>query len=313
MLTLAFAGDAAQVASFRVSAVLFEWLSLAAQGVWFGSLAYLAYVLLPVVEIDAHAEGLVAFLRRLTTFIVGAIAVFLVSTLFLSEATVSKAQQLFTDPYGRTLLVKLLLIAIMLILSTYAFRRLRLKLTRQAVLLPVVDFELTARRARHSALENTARALTNFAGILSFFAGAVLLCTVLMSFYAPPIIFPNVTYTNPPLTNTAGTAQTKQVGNISITLQVLPGKIGVNNSVILILTDNNGNSITDAQVRLSTNMIAMDMGTAHATINAGSPLYVATFNKSEAFSMAGVWNIEVSVQQPGQSPVQTSFQVTVAE
>src|SRR5947209_8367934 len=147
--------------------------------------------------------------------------------------------------------------------------------------------------------------------MFSFFAAAVLVCTSLMSFYAPPIVFPAITYTNPPIQNAAGNAQTKQVGNVSITLQVLPGKIGVSNSIIVILTDSNGNPITDARVLLDTNMVIMDMGTAHATIDKGSPVYIATFNKAEAFSMAGVWDIEVSVQRAGQAGVKTVFQVTV--
>src|SRR5947209_8853440 len=148
--------------------------------------------------------------------------------------------------------------------------------------------------------------------MFSFFAAAVLVCTSLMSFYAPPIVFPAITYTNPPIQNAAGNGQTKQVGDISITLQVLPGKIGVSNSIIVILTDSNGNPITDARVQLDTNMLVMDMGTAHATIDKGSPIYVTTFNKAEAFSMAGVWNVEVSVQRAGQARVQVGFQVTVA-
>jgi putative copper export protein len=312
MLTMAISGDAAQIAPFHVSATLFEWLLLAAQCIWFGSLAYLGYVLLPVVEIDAHAEMFAIFLRRLTPFVIGAIGVFLVSTLLLSEITVNNPQQLLLDPYGRTLLVKLLLIVVLLLLSIYTIWRVRPKLRRQAVLLPVVDIELPARRARHSALEQTARTLTKLTSTFSFFAAATLVCTALMSFYAPPIVFPNVTYTNPPLENAVGNVQTKQVGNISVTLQVLPGKVGASNSVILILTDNTGNPITNAQVRLSTNMLVMDMGTAHATIGKGSPVYVATFNKAEAFSMAGVWDIEVSIQRPGQAAVRTAFQVTLA-
>ena len=312
LLTMAISGDAAQIAPFHISAILFEWLLLAAQCIWFGGLAYLGYVLLPVSEIDAHAEMFAAFLRRLTPFIIGAISVFLVSTLFLSEITVNNAQQLLLDPYGRTLLVRLLLIAVLLLLSIYAIWRAHPKLTRQAALLPVVDVELPARRARHSALEQTARSLTKLTSMFSFFAAAVLISTALMSFYAPPIVFPNITYTNPPIQNAAGNGQTKQVGDISITLQVLPGKIGVSNIIIVLLTDGKGNPITDAQVQLSTNMIAMDMGTAHATIDKGSPVYVATFNKAEAFSMAGVWNIEVSVQRTDQAGVQAAFQVTVA-
>ena len=52
--------------------------------------------------------------------IAGSIGVLLVSGLFLAETSLSSVQQLLSDPFGRALLVKILLVAIMLLLSAYA-------------------------------------------------------------------------------------------------------------------------------------------------------------------------------------------------
>jgi len=53
------------------------------------------------------------------------------------------------------------------------------------------------------------------------------------------------------------------------------------------------------------------MGTAQATVKSGNPTYIALFNKDEAFSMFGVWDIAVRIQRPNQAPVQAVFKVTL--
>ncbi|MBV9231979.1 MAG: FixH family protein, partial [Chloroflexi bacterium] len=161
----------------------------------------------------------------------------------------------------------------------------------------------------------TVRALKRLANVQAVLGAGVLLCAALMFFFAPPIVFPNITYSNPPAavpTNNAVNVQTKQIGDLSVTLQVLPGRVGYANTVVVTMTDSNGMPVTDAQVRLITNMQIMDMGTQVATVKGGNPTYVATFEKGQAFSMAGVWVINVRIQRPGHAPVQGSFQVSLS-
>jgi len=319
LCTLALSSDAAQLAQPRISAILLDWLYLAAQCIWLGGLTYLGYVLLPLLptaEPDHYAETLLTVLRRFTPLALATIAVLLVSGFFLSEVSLSNAQQLITDPYGRTLLVKSIFIAIMLALSFYALFFLRPKLTRQAALLPVVDAELPARRARQSALEQTERNLKRALSISSWMGAGVLLCVALMAFFAPPIVFPATTYTLSISTTSPSTTglntQTKKVGNLSVTLLVLPGRVDYANTIIITMADSNGNPVTDAQVQISINMELMDMGTAHKVVNGGNPTYIAIFDKDSAFSMVGIWDVTVGIQRPGQAAVQATFQVMLA-
>jgi hypothetical protein len=101
------------------------------------------------------------------------------------------------------------------------------------------------------------------------------------------------------------------VGNLTVTLQVLPGRVDYANTVIVTINDSSGNPVTDAQVQLRTNMELMNMGTAQATVKGGNPTYFATFGKDAAFSMFGVWDIAVRIQRPNQAPVQAVFKVTL--
>jgi putative copper export protein/methionine-rich copper-binding protein CopC len=314
LLTRVLSSDAAQTMQPHISAIMLDWLFMVALGTWLGGLAYLAYILLPlllVIDRDRDAGLLVLLQRRFAPFHLAAMFVLLVCGLFLTEASINNAQLLLSDPYGRTLLVLVALVVLMLILGIYALFVIRPRLTHQALLLPVVDSELPARRARQSTLEQTGRTLKSVISIQTWLGAGVLLCLALMAYFAPPIVFPKVTYTNPPAQATAtSNMQTQQVGDLSVTLQVIPAKVNAANTLILILTDNAGNAVKDARVQVNTNMQIMDMGTAHATINGGNPVYATTFDKNAAFSMAGAWNINVTIQRPNQPTLKTRFTVS---
>jgi len=321
LLTLALTADAAQVAQPHISAIIFDWLYLTARCIWLGGLTYLGYMLLPLlsmVEPDHNAEVLTTLLRRYHPWMLGAVGVLLVTGLYEVESSLSNAQQWLSDPYGRTLLVECILIAAMILLSGVALFILRPKLTRQAVLLPVVNAELPARRARQSALGQTARSLKLILSVVSWLGAAVLLCAALMAFFAPPIVFPNIDYkqsaqvvsTAPATTSTT---QTQQVGDLTITLQVLPGHPGSTNTMTVTITNtNDGHPVTNAQVQMSINMQLMDMGTTQASLKGGNPRYTVTFNSQTTFTMPGLWDINLRIQQPGQEPQQVTFIVNVA-
>ena len=319
LLTLALSEDVTQLAQAHVSAVILDWLFLVAQGVWFGGAAYLGFVLLPLLptfEPELHARSLVTLIQRSTPLIAGSIVVLLVSGLFLAETSLSSVQQFFTDPFGRALLVKIMLVAVMLLVSAYTLFFLTPQLRRQVLLVHVVNTEMPARRTRQAALERNERRLKVTTRSLAYLGAGVLLCAAFMSFFAPPIVFPAIDYTNGSSTNTAPSTtntqviQTKHTGNLTVSLQVIPARVGYATTVIVTLSDSNGNPITDAQIQININMVTMNMGTASATIKSGDPTYVAVFNKDETFSMPGLWDIALKIQRPNQTPVQESFQVT---
>jgi copper transport protein len=303
LMTMAFSGDEAQLAQPHASAVLFNWLYLIAQSLLFGGCAYLGYVLIPLLlpsKPERRTETLALLLRRLATPALVTFGVLLISVLFLSESSLTGVQQLVSAPYGRALLAKIILIALVLALSIYAL------------------FVIGPRLARRSSREQGERRLRQSLTIQSWMAGGALLCASLMAFYAPPIVFPAVTSTTAASTNQASppttsiNAQAQHVGNLTVTLLVLPGRVDYANTVIVTINDSSGNPVTDAQVQLRTNMELMDMGTVQATVKGGNPTYIATFNKDAAFSMFGVWDIAVHIQRPNQAPVQAIFKVTLA-
>src|SRR5438067_13890426 len=134
LFTLALSEDVTHLTQEHVSAVILDWLFLVAQGIWFGGAAYLGFVLLPLLpafEPELHARSLVSLVQRFTPLIAGSIGVLLVSGLFLVETSLGSVQQIFTDPFGRALLVRIILVAILLLLSIYTLLFLAPQLRRQ--------------------------------------------------------------------------------------------------------------------------------------------------------------------------------------
>ena len=316
LLTEVMTGSLIQVITPHISAIIFNWLYLVAQGIWLGGFAYLAYVLLPFimgVEFEYNTETLVFLLRRLTPILLIGMIVQIITGIFLSEASITDSQQWLGDPYGRTLLVQSVLIVITMGISLYALLIVRPRLTHQALLLPVVDSELPTRRKRHVEIDHTAYNLRFIARLLSILSAGILLCAALLSFFAPPIHFPDTPYTIQSAEPTSATnAQTKQMGNLTVTLQILPGLTGYAHTVIVAISDSKGRPITDARVDLTTNMRLMDMGKAHETIIGGTPAYITTFDKKEAFNMSGLWSIDIQVQRPKQEALKETFEVMLA-
>ena len=315
-LSLALSNDITQLAPLPISAGVFTWLSLVAQATWFGALAYLGFTLfplLPMTDPDRHTESLVLILKRIMPFLFSSIGVFLICELVLGEETIQVPEQFLSDPYGRTFLVRGLLLILMLIFTGYMFFWLLPRLQRQAVLLPVVDAELPARRARQFALDKTEQTIKRALQTLSGLAAAVLLCMALMDFFAPPVVYPALD-SSAQSTNTASNtgSQTQVVGGVEATLQVLPARAGAANTLVILLNDAQGKPITNAQIKLRLNMDVMDMGTTTATLTANHAVYAMAFSANQAFTMGGSWTLQITIVRPNLSAVNMTFQIAVA-
>lgn len=321
ILTLTLSDEIIQVAPLPMSAGIFTWLSLASQATWFGCLAYIGltlFPLLPVTDPDHAPQELVSILKHATPLLLASIGVLVVSNFFLAEATISTPGLLLENPYGRTLLVRVILLVLALLCTGYILFSLLPRLQRQTVLLPVVDAELPARRARKVALDKTTHKIRRALYTLSGLAATVLVCSAMMNFFAPPVVYPDVNYAalvnaaNGATPATTPSPSTQQAGDLSVTLQVSPARAGVPNTVNMTLSDAQGKAITDATVKLTVNMEIMDMGTVNQTLANGGTGYAATFPADSTFSMEGLWAIKVDITRSGQQPASLTFRIMVA-
>lgn len=312
LLTLAYSG--------AVSAAALAWLSLAAQLTWFGAFCYLAYILLPLlrgIEPERHAETLIELRRRLYPLLLAVAGVLLVSNIYRSASFPGSIAQFAASSQGQIELVQWLLVAMMFAAGGYALFALRPPVTRQAALLPVVNVELPARRARQSALDQTTCVLKRASMLSANFGALVLLCSALLAFATASnpgslpgtksLVAPVVT---PSPTASGNITQSKRTGSLAIALEVTPARVELANTVLVTLTDTrSGKPVENAQITATTTMQAMDMGTTRITMSGGKPVYRAVFPVDSAFSMFGLWNITLLIRQSDHAPVRVVFTI----
>lgn len=106
----------------------------------------------------------------------------------------------------------------------------------------------------------------------------------------------------------AATATEKKSGDLTLSLETSPAKAKLGDNVIrLKIRDAKGAPVLDATVNMTSAMTMPGMAVGKATAkHVKEGVYEATVT----FAMAGAWEIGVTVQRPGQKPVQEKFTVT---
>lgn len=106
----------------------------------------------------------------------------------------------------------------------------------------------------------------------------------------------------------AATVTEKKSGDLTLSIETQPAKPKTGENVIrLKIRDAKGAAVLDANVNMISAMTMPGMAPGKATAkHIKDGVYEATVN----FAMAGTWEITVTVQRPGQKPVQEKFAVT---
>jgi Cu(I)/Ag(I) efflux system membrane fusion protein len=100
----------------------------------------------------------------------------------------------------------------------------------------------------------------------------------------------------------------KKIGDLTLSLESQPQKPRLGENIVrLKVRDAKGAAVLDATVNITSAMTMPGMAVGKATAkHIKDGVYEATVN----FAMAGTWEIGVTVQRPGQKPVQDKFTVT---
>ena len=268
-------------------AVAWEWLALLALALWAGMLVYEDVALRDVTPASSLVERVQKQTHPLHWLCLAALLVGNIVLLILRAAQLTALPDfaalgriLFTSTYGALWLARAGLIML-------------------AAGLPLLNW----RRRRIAAIVHL------------LLAGLILLTFI----YSGSVVTSNLaslpgtknsvaSVVTPSPANGSDITQSKRTGNLSITLEVIPARVELANTILVTLTDTpNGKSVENAQITTTTTMQAMDMGTTHITMSGGKPVYRAMFPADSAFSMFGLWNIALLIRQPGHAPVQIVF------
>jgi Cu(I)/Ag(I) efflux system membrane fusion protein len=106
----------------------------------------------------------------------------------------------------------------------------------------------------------------------------------------------------------AATATEKKSGDLTLFLETQPAKAKLGENIIrLKIRDAKGAAVQDATVNLTSTMAMPGMAAGKA---AAKHLKDGVYEAKVSLAMAGAWEIGVSIQRPGQRPVQEKFTVT---
>jgi copper transport protein len=161
--------------------VFADWLHYVADALWLGGQTYLVLVLIPVLRLRRELRHTGVFLRVLDRFSPAAyasVATFTLSGVFAAKVHIPSWYAFFTSTYGRALLVKVVLIAVMMLISAVTVFRLRPRLRQSGIVADGTDPGVSP---------SLMRPLLRWLGVNPVLGAAVLLATsVMFSYPVPP-------------------------------------------------------------------------------------------------------------------------------
>ncbi|HLI08580.1 MAG TPA: FixH family protein [Ktedonobacteraceae bacterium] len=329
-----------QTADTRSNLVVFaipvDWLHLLAAALWVGGLLYLATTYLPILQhlsLQERARSLVTILPYYTPWVIAGIVILAVTGPFSAALHFYSPEQLFSTPYGRTLLIKTLLVIGLLVLSAvyiyallprlkketdkYAYTVQRLQAMqapapepepakmKQAQPIDSAAGEKTTReRGRVNALshqvklreERLMKRTQQLSGILRWGAllgVGIMICVGLMNVLSGTLS--PTTGVTQPVTRPGPFKATRQTadGKFTVKLTVSPNTFGTNNFTVTVIDNSTGQPTSNVKVTLFTNMLDMDMGTDTIPLQSDGK---GNFSAPGELAMAGNWDIRIEVR-----------------
>lgn len=275
----------------RLSIAL-DWLHLLATSVWVGGLFGLGLTL-PLLRHEGIAGGrppLFAIVGRFSTLALASVVLLTLTGLYSAWLQVGSLDALLVTSYGRTLLVKLVLVAGLVLLGAVNRFWLQPRLRARGN-------EGTARREQAAGRFGLTVRAEVFLGL------AVLLTVALLTGFVPAreaLI----------LARAPKTTQTARAGDLQLTLTLGSLQPGENSFDVLVRDARSGRPVADAQrVTLRITMLDMDMGESEAiAIPRGNGHYTTS---GPYLAMSGHWETRVIVRRAGLDDVDAPFRLAI--
>ncbi|GAC1457777.1 MAG: copper resistance CopC/CopD family protein [Ktedonobacteraceae bacterium] len=316
LIALTLSGHAAAVSrNIVVLAVLSDWLHLLAASLWIGGMMYIATTYLPTimcVPLQERIGSLLSTLPRYTPLAIAGVIIMSVTGPVNATTRMNSVAQLLITPYGRVLIVKVLLVGGLLLTSAFHIGVLRPKLAKDYKNYKDRIKEKTttsnggsiatlARQEVNSverSIERQGSRLINTLRWEPLLGVAVLLCTGLLTVFSgtlvpattTPVQQPVPTAPSNPFTTTVKTTDTQ----FTLTFNVTPNHFGNNEFTVSVL-NSKGQPDTSVGVSLYNTMLDMDMGTRHLNLQ---PDGQGHFKGSDQLDMSGHWQVRIDVRTP---------------
>ncbi len=295
--------------------VIVNWLHLLAASLWIGGLLYISIIYLPVLKQKSLLEGvhsLIAILPHYSALAITGILILLVTGPLDAATRMNTFDQLITTEYGRALIVKSVLVAILIITSAIHIGRLRPHLAkayknlvsleqRPTITVPASDEASMQPILQESTSDLEAglikqtRRLTGILQWEALLGIVVLICTSLLGVFGGSL---QQTEANQAMQSSQNKEFTTTIKTndkqFIITLTISPDRSGPNTFTATVF-DNHGAKAANISVSIYATMLEMDMGTTPIKLQPdGKGHFSATGN----LDMGGKWGLRVEIRGP---------------
>lgn len=257
--------------------VAFDWLHVVATGLWVGGIFAVSVALVPAF-IRVGRTSVAPFLDtldRFSPFAYGSVAVLAITGGFNAKVHVPSWGAFFDSVYGRSLILKMLLVLIMIVISGFTVFFVRPRLRRGTATGPGEDRRTTG---------FLQAVLLRWLRIEALLGIGVFAATAMLNAYPVPITFG---------ASTGPITMTHYSQGLTVTLKLNPGKAGLNTFTVLLKQGRKPVPLAD--VRVLETMLDMPMGTQFVLLTQTGP---GTFKGPGDVGMGGHWDYLVQIRLP---------------
>jgi copper transport protein len=305
LLTFSLTSHGGAVGDGSFWAVIADALHLVSVGIWVGgliSLTALFWLWPAALSRTRRIEFRASLVSRFSPMAAAAVTIILLTGIFNGIVEVPTWSGLFHTTYGRSLLIKLAVVAVLLSVAAVNAFVLRPRLEHSAG-----EREIGAQRSAERLERRLKRTMAIEAGL-----GAAVLLVVGLLLIAPPArdLATQAAQASAPAAGSSVYTNTATATDLTVQLTVDPNKVGLNTYRIK-LADASG-PVSDATlVRLDFTFADPKFGTSNIVLPpAGDGVYEAS---GANFAQVGRWQVTTVVRRNGKDDALTTFTVEVPD
>lgn len=335
-IAITMSGHAAAASSnVLVYSIVIDWLHLVAAALWVGGMMYIATIFLPALgkySLVERTRSLLTVIPYFSPLAVAGVLLMAITGPFSATFRLSSWDQFLTTAYGRTLIVKILLVGGLLLTSAIHVGLLRPRLRKEYKKYTYVEQRLQSKQVATAAMnsvvkldgqqastsiteldsgtktiirqvklreERLAKGTRRLMKILSFeplLGVGVLICVGLLNVFGGTLL--PATAAQP---QTGGQAKPFNASiqttdhKFTVTLNVNPNRFGTNAFTVSVIDNSTHTPTTNVGVSLYTTMLDMEMGTDSINL---LPAGKGHFSANGDLSMGGHWQVRIQIRTP---------------
>ncbi|GEM_PF-1263500 len=296
---VSYSGHAAGVQGAVPVSVAVDWLHLLAASAWVGSMGFVGLALLPTGGEWKRQAGawqqLVQVLSGFSPIAWASVALLVVTGAYNSITRLSGLSEVMSTGFGRVLIAKLVLVAVMLAFSALNVFRAR----------PRLAADLKAKPQKPPTSAGALRRLLRWEPIVGV---AVIATTALLATYPPPGLGRGA----PP--NVEGSVEeaprfslVQRASDLLVTLRLGPGELGVNSFELELGQAADGVPLP-SPATVDVRVTSIDQGQAGEAVPVATELLPDGHYGGEAdFAIQAIWKLEATIKRQGQPDATTTY------